>query len=225
VAFWTYSNLVPQPGGVPRAAGCTIDPSGVVWHDLRTTEPGGNGEMAVFVVDGNVVDGNVVDDIFAAYLRHHGHGQRLTPMPDPDGGQLLHLVRTPPVASRWFHGEVAAGRVGGGPQLPQPEARRQLRESAGLSRPQVAELLDVSKETVRLWEAGDREPEGGNRDRYLELLTRWRDAGREPARVTADAEPQRDFNPRQAPGRPVIVPDRFGEPERPPWSDAVERAR
>jgi transcriptional regulator with XRE-family HTH domain len=53
-------------------------------------------------------------------------------------------------------------------------ARRQLREQAGLSRPAVAELIGVSAEAMRLWEIGDREPEGENRRRYVDLLVSWR---------------------------------------------------
>ncbi|MFH9471804.1 helix-turn-helix domain-containing protein [Streptomyces clavifer] len=58
-----------------------------------------------------------------------------------------------------------------GPQtdLPDPEARRALREQAQLSKAQVARTLGVSPSTVSAWEAG-RDPVGEVRVKYAYLL-------------------------------------------------------
>jgi transcriptional regulator with XRE-family HTH domain len=58
-----------------------------------------------------------------------------------------------------------------GPQidLPDPEARRALREQAQLSKAQVARALGVSPSTVSAWEAG-RDPAGEVRVKYAYLL-------------------------------------------------------
>ncbi|MCX4657651.1 helix-turn-helix domain-containing protein [Streptomyces uncialis] len=58
-----------------------------------------------------------------------------------------------------------------GPQtdLPDPEARRALREQAQLSKAQVARALGVSPSTVSAWEAG-RDPAGEVRIKYAYLL-------------------------------------------------------
>jgi DNA-binding transcriptional regulator YiaG len=47
--------------------------------------------------------------------------------------------------------------------LPGPEARRLLRERAGLKQQDIAAALGVTREAVALWESGARNP----RDRYL----------------------------------------------------------
>jgi len=54
--------------------------------------------------------------------------------------------------------------------LPPPEMRRALREAAGVSRHRLGTTLNVSRETIRLWETGDREPSGRNLRRYLAAL-------------------------------------------------------
>ncbi|MGW3161109.1 helix-turn-helix domain-containing protein, partial [Streptomyces sp. NPDC001089] len=53
--------------------------------------------------------------------------------------------------------------------LPEPEARRALREQAQLSKAQVARALGVSPSTVSAWEAG-RDPAGEVRAKYAYLL-------------------------------------------------------
>lgn len=44
--------------------------------------------------------------------------------------------------------------------LPEPEERRQVRESAGLSLRAFANAIGVSPSTVARWESGEREPSG-----------------------------------------------------------------
>jgi hypothetical protein len=96
-------------------------------------------------------------------------GERPTPtMPEPQA------LRAPRFVRDWFHSEVVAGRIVVAEKLPEPAVRRQLRESAGLSRPQAAELIGgISAEALRLWELGEREPEGENKERYVEMLRQW----------------------------------------------------
>jgi transcriptional regulator with XRE-family HTH domain len=57
-------------------------------------------------------------------------------------------------------------------RLPPPEARRLIRERAGLSQSDIAEACAVTREAVARWEAGDREPRDANLTRYLAVLDR-----------------------------------------------------
>ncbi|WP_406007187.1 helix-turn-helix domain-containing protein [Streptomyces sp. NBC_00637] len=54
--------------------------------------------------------------------------------------------------------------------LPPPERRRHLREAASLTQDQVAERMDVTRETVRAWESGRTTPRGRRREAYAKLL-------------------------------------------------------
>ncbi|MFI1418350.1 sigma factor-like helix-turn-helix DNA-binding protein [Streptomyces sp. NPDC020731] len=54
--------------------------------------------------------------------------------------------------------------------LPPPDERRRLRETASLTRPQLAERVGVRPETVRAWESGRSAPRGRNREAYAKLL-------------------------------------------------------
>ncbi|MFD8220496.1 helix-turn-helix transcriptional regulator [Streptomyces sp. NPDC059697] len=54
--------------------------------------------------------------------------------------------------------------------LPSPAARKRLREAAGLSQDQVANALNVRRETVTGWEAGRTEPRPPKRAAYARLL-------------------------------------------------------
>jgi DNA-binding transcriptional regulator YiaG len=56
--------------------------------------------------------------------------------------------------------------------LPGPEARRLLRERAGLKQQDVAAALGVTREAVALWERGARNPRDRYLPRYLEILQR-----------------------------------------------------
>jgi len=61
--------------------------------------------------------------------------------------------------------------------LPTPLARRALRRAAGVSLASLAQALDVSRETCRLWELGLAEPRGPNLAAYLEALEIFREGG------------------------------------------------
>lgn len=54
--------------------------------------------------------------------------------------------------------------------LPPPEMRRLLRKAAGASQQDVARVLDVTRQSISLWEHGTRTPRGANLDAYLEVL-------------------------------------------------------
>ncbi|GAA3868097.1 helix-turn-helix domain-containing protein [Streptomyces lacrimifluminis] len=54
--------------------------------------------------------------------------------------------------------------------LPPPAERRRLRESQSLTQAQVAELVGVSRETVRAWETGRTTPRGRKAQTYASLL-------------------------------------------------------
>jgi DNA-binding transcriptional regulator YiaG len=56
--------------------------------------------------------------------------------------------------------------------LPAPEARRLLRERAGLSQQDIAVAVGVTREAVALWEAGARTPRDQYLGKYLEILRR-----------------------------------------------------
>jgi transcriptional regulator with XRE-family HTH domain len=124
------------------------------------------------------------------------------PYPDPqvphrEPPEAQPTVATPKLVRRWFDAEVAAGRINLVARLPTPEARRSLRETVGLSLQQAAELAGVTSEAVRLWEAGAREPQGENRDRYVELLGAWERASRQAggkAELPVDGEPAEPAN-------------------------------
>jgi DNA-binding transcriptional regulator YiaG len=56
--------------------------------------------------------------------------------------------------------------------LPSPERRREIRETACVSGRELAEVLKCAPETVWRWENDKREPSGDLRLRYIELLAR-----------------------------------------------------
>jgi DNA-binding transcriptional regulator YiaG len=181
-AAWRFEHLIPIAGTAGMGGGITIAPDGRVYPDLRTTDPGPQGQPATFV---RHLD--VLDEMLAMFLRHRGHGHRLVPVAAADlASPRTEAARvvTPRVVKDWFAAEVAAGRIIPAEHLPPPAVRRQLRESAGLSRPEVAARLGVSGEALRLWEEGLREPQGDNRAPYLSLLTSWQSVPQEPAEET-----------------------------------------
>lgn len=55
-------------------------------------------------------------------------------------------------------------------QLPPPAMRRAIRESAGASQREVAEALQVSRQTLIRWECGARSPRPESAARYASLL-------------------------------------------------------
>ena len=56
--------------------------------------------------------------------------------------------------------------------LPDPPARRTLREKAGIPGYRLAASIGVAPSSVHAWEAGDREPTGLQRRAYLRALRR-----------------------------------------------------
>ncbi len=72
--------------------------------------------------------------------------------------------------------------------LPSPEERRALRQGLNVSRPQLAQALDVSPSTVAGWESG-REPSGDVREKYAYFLSGARD---KLAAAEAQQEPDPD---------------------------------
>ena len=63
-------------------------------------------------------------------------------------------------------------------RLPSPEARRVLRERAGVTQQDVAAAVGVTREAVSQWEAGRRDPRPPRLARYLEVLDRLAEASR-----------------------------------------------
>ncbi|MGW0612043.1 helix-turn-helix transcriptional regulator [Streptomyces sp. NPDC002788] len=55
--------------------------------------------------------------------------------------------------------------------LPEPEQRRSIREAAGLSQQDIADIVGVSRQAITAWEAGDRYPRKAQLARYVEALT------------------------------------------------------
>jgi transcriptional regulator with XRE-family HTH domain len=67
-------------------------------------------------------------------------------------------------------------------RLPDPQLRRVLRKSAGLSQGEIAAALGVTRSTVCRWEGGRREPRHRMLAAYVALLDRLaRDAARRDA--------------------------------------------
>ncbi|WP_309049738.1 helix-turn-helix transcriptional regulator, partial [Streptomyces sp.] len=90
-------------------------------------------------------------------------------------------------------------------ELPAPGERIRLRESARLTKAQVARALGVSPTTLAGWEAG-REPSGETRTRYAYLLDGLRARLDTPA-APAPAPPAPDRDPAPAGGpAPVRAP-------------------
>ncbi|WP_435863946.1 sigma factor-like helix-turn-helix DNA-binding protein [Streptomyces spongiicola] len=59
------------------------------------------------------------------------------------------------------------------PPLPPPKERRRLREAKALSEAELAEVLGVTKATVRAWETGRGDPRGRKREAYATLLAAY----------------------------------------------------
>jgi transcriptional regulator with XRE-family HTH domain len=61
-------------------------------------------------------------------------------------------------------------------ELPPPSARRAVRQAAGVSLADVADVVGVSRQAVGLWERGLRNPRGRNLVAYLNVLRMLREA-------------------------------------------------
>jgi transcriptional regulator with XRE-family HTH domain len=57
-------------------------------------------------------------------------------------------------------------------RLPEPQLRRLIRQSAGISLADVADALGVTRSAVSRWETGDREPRDASVEAYADLLAR-----------------------------------------------------
>ncbi|MFJ3800019.1 telomere-associated protein Tap [Streptomyces sp. NPDC090088] len=109
--------------------------------------------------------------------------------------------------------------------LPNPAERKRLREAAGLSQDQVANALNVRRETVTGWEAGRSEPRPPKRAAYARLLEGLADrfpappppesqaprlAAPAPEAVTPSASPSRTVpSPQHAAMAPTSTSPRF----------------
>ncbi|ORT59565.1 helix-turn-helix domain-containing protein [Streptomyces sp. CB03238] len=56
------------------------------------------------------------------------------------------------------------------PPLPSPKERRRLREAMSMTEDQLAQLVGVTRATVRSWETGRTNPRGRKREAYAKLL-------------------------------------------------------
>lgn len=59
--------------------------------------------------------------------------------------------------------------------LPKPQERRRLRTVRGITQKELAEALEVSRQTVVAWERGS-EPTEPHRTAYAEILRAWQRA-------------------------------------------------
>lgn len=57
-------------------------------------------------------------------------------------------------------------------KLPSPQERRAIREQAGWSQDQLAEMVGCARSAITQWENGTRTPEGELLHRYLEALAK-----------------------------------------------------
>nr|WP_037578205.1 helix-turn-helix transcriptional regulator [Phaeacidiphilus oryzae] len=97
-------------------------------------------------------------------------------------------------------------------ELPPPAVRRQLREDAGLSRPQVAGALGIHPSTLAGWEAGRTEPPTAKRAAYLRLLEGLAERLAAASPPPADAEPGPRPDPHEGPDAlPAMDRDAAGE--------------
>jgi DNA-binding transcriptional regulator YiaG len=60
--------------------------------------------------------------------------------------------------------------------LPEPSVRRSIRVAAGVTVPEMAALVGVTRQAVYLWEVGRRRPSGERLRLYMEALQACRGA-------------------------------------------------
>ncbi|MFF1559117.1 helix-turn-helix domain-containing protein [Streptomyces sp. NPDC058279] len=103
---------------------------------------------------------------------------------------------------------VGTTSASGEADLPSPQERRRLRESAELTHGEVAAAVGVSPATVRSWESGRTQPRGRKRKAYVRFLTRLSasrppDAPEPEATETAKAAGPTAVRVSPAPARPI----------------------
>lgn len=83
----------------------------------------------------------------------------------------------------WLHGYMAAtvaeqirSRLRVRHDLPSPDERRALREKAGLSQQELANVIGATRQAVSHYENGLRTPRGTLLDRYVEAIRALREA-------------------------------------------------
>ena len=69
-------------------------------------------------------------------------------------------------------------RVKAHAELPPPATRRALRQAAGVSLADVADVVGVTRQAVSLWELGARTPRNTNLRAYVEILRIFRESAR-----------------------------------------------
>ncbi|WP_329197636.1 MULTISPECIES: helix-turn-helix domain-containing protein [unclassified Streptomyces] len=106
---------------------------------------------------------------------------------------------------------VGTTSASGEADLPSPQERRRLRESAELTHGEVAAAVGVSPATVRSWENGRTQPRGRKRKAYARFLTR----------LAASADPAEPAAPAPAAGPPdTATPRAQTSATRAPAADA-----
>ena len=66
--------------------------------------------------------------------------------------------------------EQLRGRIQTRRELPAPAVRRALRQAAGVSQSEIAQVAGVTRQAVALWEVGQRTPRGPHLDSYVGVL-------------------------------------------------------
>ncbi|WP_030750052.1 helix-turn-helix domain-containing protein [Streptomyces griseus] len=92
--------------------------------------------------------------------------------------------------------------------LPTPKERRRLREALSLSEEQVAEVMGVTKATVKAWETGRSAPRGRKREAYVKLLRTGPEPSAAPEAPAASAAPASPASPEAgtSAGKPTPAP-------------------
>jgi transcriptional regulator with XRE-family HTH domain len=108
--------------------------------------------------------------------------RRLPPEPAPD-------VRTPGHVARWVQERIETGVLHVPGRLPDPDARRRIRESSGLSQLQLAELVGVSKSAIGNYENGRQPEDEAITRRYGAVLHDLRMAALDGDQPPGDAPP------------------------------------
>jgi len=89
--------------------------------------------------------------------------------------------------------------------LPEPAERARLRQAFGITMQQLADALHVNRRTVYMWETGQGEPQGDNRDNYASVLYAWAERLRETRQVREWVNPQTGITHLQPDNRPCYT--------------------